>query len=57
MKNIEMFCISLEPSHKKFIQELGYIPVGLGTNNFEKDQIKNIYTNSLLFLSPQNLLL
>ena len=35
MNNIEMYCISLEPTHKKFIKELGYIPVGLGNNDFK----------------------
>ena len=29
-----MFCITLEPSHHKFIKELGYIPVGLGEKFF-----------------------
>ncbi len=47
MKNIEMFCISLEPSHKKFIQELGYIPVGLGTNNFEKEWMRDNTGNNI----------
>ena len=32
-----MFCLSLEPSHYKFIKQLGYKPVGLGENNFNKD--------------------
>ena len=32
-----MFCLSLEPSHYEFIKELGYIPVGLGEKNFNKD--------------------
>jgi len=37
MKNLNMFCLALEPNHYKFIKELGYIPVGLGENNFNKD--------------------
>ena len=36
MKNLEMFCISLEPNHYNFIKDLGYIPVGLGNKNFEE---------------------
>lgn len=32
-----MFCLALEPNHYKFIKELGYIPVGLGEKNFNKD--------------------
>ena len=36
MKNLKMFCLSLEPSHYEFIKELGYIPVGLGEPIYEK---------------------
>ena len=34
MKNLEMFCLSLEPNHYQFIKNLGYIPVGLGEKTF-----------------------
>ncbi len=34
MTNLSMFCVTLEPNHKKFIDELGYIPVGVGEKNF-----------------------
>ena len=37
MKNIKMFCITLEPSHVDFIKGLNYIPVGLGNKNFSAD--------------------
>jgi len=37
MKNLKMFCISLEPNHYNLIKELGYIPVGLGAKHFSKD--------------------
>ena len=37
MKNLKMFCLSLEPSHYEFIKKLGYKPVGLGEKNFSKD--------------------
>ena len=37
MKNIKMFCITLEPSHVDFIKGLNYIPVGLGNKNFSED--------------------
>ncbi len=30
MKNLKMFCLSLEPEHYEFIKKLEYIPVGLG---------------------------
>jgi len=35
MKNLKMFCISLEPNHYNFVKNLGYIPVGLGDKNFD----------------------
>jgi len=34
MINLKMFCLTLEPTHKEFIKELGYIPVGLGEKKF-----------------------
>jgi len=37
MKNLDMFCLTLEPNHYNFIKKLGYIPVGLGEKNFSKD--------------------
>ena len=30
MKNLEMFCTSMEPNHYEFIQKAGYIPSALG---------------------------
>tara|TARA_Y100000590_G_scaffold377832_1_gene444339 strand:+ start:29 stop:850 length:822 start_codon:yes stop_codon:yes gene_type:complete len=35
MKNLQMFCLTLEPNHYNFIKELGYSPVGLGDKNFD----------------------
>ena len=32
-----MFCISMEPKHLKFIQELKYTPVGVGEKDFSKE--------------------
>ena len=37
MKNLNMFCLTMKPNHYKFINELGYIPVGLGKNFFGND--------------------
>ena len=37
MKNLNMFCLTLEPSHYNFIKELGYTPVGLGEKLFNND--------------------
>ena len=35
--NLNMFCLTLEPNHYKFIKELSYIPVGLGDKNFDNN--------------------
>ena len=35
MKDLKMFCISLEPNHYNFIKDLGYLPVGLGEKYFD----------------------
>ena len=32
-----MFCLSLNPSHYNFINNLGYTPVGLGEKDFSKE--------------------
>jgi len=39
MRNVQMFCLTLEPNHYNFINELGYIPVGLGEKNFNQNWI------------------
>ena len=41
MKNLKMFCISLEPNHYNFIKSLGYEPVGLGDKDFNDDWFKD----------------
>jgi len=51
MKNLKMFCISLETNHYKFIKELGYIPVGLGEKNFNKEWTRD---NSGMNISKKN---
>ena len=35
MKNLKMFCLTLEPNHYNSIKELGYTPVGLGDKQFD----------------------
>ncbi len=37
MKNLTIFCLTLEPSHLNFIKNLNYIPVGLGEKKFSND--------------------
>ena len=41
MKNLKMFCTTLEPNHYKFIKKLGYIPVGLGEKTFTGDWFRD----------------
>ena len=41
MKNLEMFCLTLEPSHLRFIKDLSYTPVGLGNKNFSNDWLSD----------------
>lgn len=37
MKNITMFCLSMNPNHLDIIQQFGYIPVGVGERTFSTD--------------------
>ena len=39
MKNFSMFCLSLYPDHLNNLKKINYIPVGLGTNNFNNEWI------------------
>ena len=41
MKNLKMFCISLEPKHYEFIKDLGYTPVGLGEKDFNQNWLSD----------------
>ena len=47
MKNLKMFCISLEPNHYNFIKNLGYTPVGLGDKDFNDDWFKDKLGNNI----------
>jgi hypothetical protein len=37
MKNISLFCLTLNPSHEKLIKKLSFIPVGLGDKKFSEN--------------------
>ena len=37
MKNISIFCLTLDPSHEEIIKNLSYIPVGLGNKKFSNN--------------------
>ncbi len=41
MKNLKMYCISLEPSHLNFVKSLDYIPVGLSQKDFSEDWMRD----------------
>ena len=49
MKNISIFCLTLNPSHEQSIKKLSLIPVGLGnkkfSNNFFSDKSKDNISN------------
>ena len=37
MKNISIYCLTLNPEHEEIIKKLSYIPVGLGSKTFSKN--------------------
>jgi hypothetical protein len=41
MKNLNMFCITLENDHYNFIKNLGYLPVGLGNQHFDDNWLSD----------------
>jgi hypothetical protein len=47
MKNLQIFCLSLNPQHKKIIQNLGYTPVGLGDKIFSDDWLTDKTNNNI----------
>ena len=49
MKNVDMYCLSLEPSHLNFIKKLGYIPVGLGGKNFQQEWMRDNTGNNISY--------
>ena len=51
MKNLKMFCTTLDPNHYNFIKELGYIPVGLGDKDFNNEWLRD---NSGINISKKN---
>ena len=47
MKNLKMYCISLDPKHLRFIKNLGYEPVGLGNKKFSNEWIRDNTKNNI----------
>ncbi len=41
MKNISLFCLSLNPGHLNKIKSLGFSPVGLGNSNFSNEWLRD----------------
>ena len=52
MKNLKMYCISMNPLHKNFIEELNYIPVGLGDKNFDQGWLHDNTGDNIAFKNP-----
>ena len=46
-KNLDMFCLSLNPDHIDLIKHLNYIPVGLGKLSFKKDWLTDKATQNI----------
>ena len=46
-----MFCISMNSNHLNFIKQIGYIPVGLGKDNFSREWFRD---NSGINISEKN---
>ena len=46
-KNLDMFCLSLNPEHFNLIKELNYIPVGLGKLSFGKDWLTDMSAKNI----------
>tara|TARA_B100000686_G_C16782516_1_gene972929 strand:- start:1210 stop:2049 length:840 start_codon:yes stop_codon:yes gene_type:complete len=51
MKKIKMFCVSMNSGHLNFINEINYIPVGLGGDNYSKEWFRD---NSGISISEKN---
>ena len=41
MKNLQMFCTSLEPKHYEIIKGLGYTPAALGEKDFQDGWLRD----------------
>ena len=47
--NLKMFCLTMEPNHINFIEELNYIPVGLGDKNFPENCISDKHNDNISY--------
>ena len=49
MKNLQIFCLTLNPKHLSTIIKLGYMPVGLGDQKFSNDWLQDKTENNIAF--------
>ena len=47
MKNLKMYCLTLNPEHLKLIKAINYIPVGLGNSFFNSEWVTDKFLNGI----------
>ena len=52
MTNLKIFCISMNDEHLQKINEIGYCPVGLGSNNFSNGWIRDFVGENISEKNP-----
>jgi len=52
MTNLKIFCISMNDEHLQKINEIGYYPVGLGSNNFSNGWIRDFVGENISEKNP-----
>ena len=52
MKNLQIYCITLNPQHKNLIEKIQYLPVGLGDKNFSSEWLQDKTGDSIAFKNP-----
>ncbi len=54
MNNLKMFCLSLHDEHLENLKKINYIPVGLGSEYFRKEWLKDNTVENLFDLILKN---
>ena len=52
MKNLKIFCITLNPKHLNLIKKIGYEAVGLGEANYTSEWLQDKFGNSISYKNP-----
>jgi hypothetical protein len=52
MKNLQIYCITLNPLHKNLIEKLKYVPVGLGKKDFGPGWLRDKTGDNIAFKNP-----